>query len=212
MIGTTGTPGQSAAVTSSTFRNTSGLSGGHRTAWATGAGETEIVPSARSLTSVARTSAGFSSGSRRQLTTARARCGSALSACPAARRDAAQQSAPVLDLRVAAVCVDAELGVDQVAPVGQKPRDAVIVRGRLLAGRERQDQVAVGDEALALEPDQRRDQDRRSVLDVDRAAPVEVAVLLDQFVRIEGPVLAPRLDHVQVREKQDRAPRAAAAQ
>ena len=45
-----------------------------------------------------------------------------------------------------------------------------------------------------------------------RAAPVEIAVLLDQLERIDRPVLALRLDDVEMREQQDRLARAAAAQ
>ena len=65
----------------------------------------------------------------------------------------------------------------------------------------------VGLEALALEPDQRVHEDRGHRLVVAGAAPVEVAVLLHQRERVGGPVLAARLDHVEVGQQQQRLAR-----
>ena len=128
-----------------------------------------------------------------------------------ARLDVPGEDLAVAHHRVAAVAVDHVGRVDQRAPVGQQPLDAVVVAAFLVGG-EGQDDVAVERHLLALEADHGLREDRRHVLDVARAPPVEVAVLLGQRERVERPVLAPRLDHVQVGQQQDRLPGAAAAE
>src|SRR5437588_2996322 len=94
----TGTPGHISAVTRSIFDMISGLSGDD---WRSGGGAlrfgllapiivTAIFGSARTRASVPCVSAGVSCGSTRQLTLARAVCGSALLAWPASSRVATQ--------------------------------------------------------------------------------------------------------------------------
>ena len=115
--------------------------------------------------------------------------------------------------RAAAAFVDGELGVDQVAMVIEQPVRAVVRRiGQLLVGGERQDDVAVGLEAFLGILDQVGDEDRRHRLVVDRAAAAEIAVDLLQLERIEIPVLALGLDHVDMGDQQERLARAGAAQ
>ena len=72
----------------------------------------------------------------------------------------------------------------------------------LFAGRERENQVAVGNALLVFQTQQRRDERRRAALHVLRAAAVEVSVVLGQHERIVRPVFALRLDDVEMREQQ----------
>ncbi len=115
--------------------------------------------------------------------------------------------------RAATALVDRELGVDQVAVVLQEPMHAVVRRIRqLLIGRERQDDVAVRLEAFVDVADHVGHEDRRHRLVVDGAAAAEIAVDLLQLERVEIPVLALGLDHVEMRKQQQRAARAGAVQ
>jgi hypothetical protein len=74
--------------------------------------------------------------------------------------------------------VEGQLGVEEVAMVLEEPLhpDAVAIED-LLVGLEREDDVTIG--------------------------PVEPAVLLDERERVGGPVLAPRIDDVEVRDEED---------
>src|SRR6185436_10220506 len=112
--------------------------------------------------------------------------------------------AAVLQHHAAAVVIQHELGVDQLAPVLEQPIDAVGVAA-LLVRRQRQDDVPVGLVALGAIAQQRRHHDRVAVLHVLRAAAVEVAVLLHEHERIDTPVLAQRFDDVEMTDQQHRA-------
>ena len=116
-----------------------------------------------------------------------------------------------LELRVAAVHVPAELGVDEVAAVPEQPVHAVVVGARFLAGGEGEDDVTVGHQAIPLHLDERRDEDRRAVLHVARPSSIEEAVLLGERVRVDAPVGATGGDDVEVGEEEDRLPPAGAA-
>jgi hypothetical protein len=80
--------------------------------------------------------------------------------------------------------------------------DAVAIED-LLVGLEREDDVTIGPVALLPVADQVRDPGRSHRLVVHGAAPVEPAVLLDERERVGGPVLAPRIDDVEVRDEED---------
>ena len=110
---------------------------------------------------------------------------------------------------VAAVEVQAELGVNQIAVLGEQPLDAVR-RAAFLVGREREDHVAIGTVAFLDELDDVGRHDRGAVLHVLGAAAVEEAVALEQRERVHRPVLAPRLDDVEVRQEKQRPLRAGA--
>ncbi len=71
-------------------------------------------------------------------------------------------------------------------------------------GREREDQVAAGLVAFAMQTQKGGDQRGVGLLHVLRAAAVEVAVLLDELEGIGVPVGGQSLDHVDVAEKEDR--------
>src|SRR6266403_5802766 len=82
IVGTTGTPGHSACVTRSTALMISGVRGDGGLGKNLLVGVTLILSFASARTSCWRTSSSVSFGSTRQFTTARAVCGSALSAWP----------------------------------------------------------------------------------------------------------------------------------
>ncbi len=64
--------------------------------------------------------------------------------------------------------------------------------------------VAVGHEALALQSDEIGDGDGIAHLHVLGAAAIVIPVLFHEFEWIGGPVLAPRLHHVQMSDDQYR--------
>src|SRR5207248_899186 len=95
------------------------------------------------------------------------------------------------------VVVQHELGIDELPVIPDEPVDAVAAAA-LLVRRERKNDVATRAKTLVLHPQQRRRHDGIAILHILRAAAVEVAVLLDELEGIGAPVLAPRLDHVEV--------------
>ena len=99
--------------------------------------------------------------------------------------------------------------LDLFAAVLQQPGGTVVVTALLIV-REGHDDVALGDESLALEPDQVGYQVGGFVLDVGGPASVEPAVLLGEPERLHRPVLPPSVHDVEVREEQDRLLRASA--
>ncbi len=105
--------------------------------------------------------------------------------------------------QAAGALVDRERRIDQLATVLQNVIDAVdAVRGLLAAG-QRHDQVATRPEIAFLpEPDHQVEKHGGHGLVVGGAAAVEEAVLFDERERIALPVLASRVDHVDVREQQ----------
>ncbi len=103
----------------------------------------------------------------------------------------------------ARIRVQCELGVDQVAMVLQQPIDAVRFAALLIRG-QRQNQVPVGTVALATEADEGGHQNGVVHLHVLRPAPVEITVLLHELEWVGGPILTPRLYHVEVTDDQHR--------
>ena len=97
-------------------------------------------------------------------------------------------------------------GIEQLRSVGQDPRHPV-VGSALLVGGERHDDVALGDEILGLHPQQDRQVHGTLVLVVGDATTEKHSVALDEFERRQGPVLGVGLDHVVVREQEDRLER-----
>src|SRR5689334_21249429 len=69
----------------------------------------------------------------------------------------------VLDEGVAAVGIDAPLGVDQIAMILDEPRDPVVSATPLLAGGECHDERALRHDVLALEPEQRLGERGRAI-------------------------------------------------
>ena len=108
----------------------------------------------------------------------------------------------------ARIRVEREFGIDQVAVIFQQPIHAVRLSA-LLIGGERQDDVAVRDIAFLLQTNEIGDGNGIGFLHVLGAAPIEIAVLFHEFERIGGPILAPRLDHVEVTDDQNGARRRA---
>ena len=121
-----------------------------------------------------------------------------------ARLHRSHQALAVQDHRIAGVHVEHVRRIDQIAMMAEQPFDAVVIAAAFFARRQREDQVAVGAISLLLESQERGDQNGRPILDVLRAAAVEVAVLLHEGERIHRPVFALRLDDVEMREQEDR--------
>ncbi len=94
-----------------------------------------------------------------------------------------------------------ELGIDQRAIVLQEPVDAVGRPQALLVCGERHE-IARRGEAFLPQPDQRRYPDRRLCLVIGGAAAVEVAILLLEHERIDGPVFLARVDDIDVGEQE----------
>ena len=102
----------------------------------------------------------------------------------------------------AAVGVEGEVDRRRIEPLVGGEVGAVA--GGLLVAGEQDDDVAVGLEAFGAQAQQSGGDRGHALLVVDRAAAVEIAVLLAEREGIAGPVLAARLDHVHVRHQQDR--------
>jgi len=109
-----------------------------------------------------------------------------------------------VDAAACRIAVDHIRRVDERTTIGEQPDDAVGlgVRAGFFAGGQRQDQVAIRHEAITLQPRKDRGEDGAELLVVGRAAPVVIAVLLDERVRVRRPVSAQSRHDVQVGEKQ----------
>ena len=103
----------------------------------------------------------------------------------------------------AAIVIQNKFRIDQLAMVLQQPVSAIRLAAFFVGG-EREDNVAVGDEAFLLHPDQRRDHDRVAVFHVLGAAAVVVAVLLHELKRVGGPVFAAGFDYVEMSDQKKR--------
>ena len=84
----------------------------------------------------------------------------------------------------------------------EQPVDAVGL-AVFFIGRQRQDDVAIWNVAFLSHADEVGYRDGIAVLHVLRAATVEVAVLLDELERIGAPILALRLNDVQMSDNQN---------
>src|SRR6185436_20012757 len=78
-----------------------------------------------------------------------------------------------------------------------------------VAGRH-EDQVSLRLVSFLPIADEIRDENRHHRLVVERASGIEEAVFLDQLERVAFPLLALRLDDVEMAEQHDRLPAAAA--
>ncbi len=116
----------------------------------------------------------------------------------------------VAGVDAAAIGIENVLGVDQIAMILQQPIDAIGFAAFFVGG-EREDDVAIRPVIFLLEANQRGDEDGVAAFHVLRAAAVEVAVLLDEFEGVDGPVFAAGFDHVQVPDEEDGLLRAGAA-
>ncbi len=97
--------------------------------------------------------------------------------------------------------VDGHARVDEIALVFRQPLSAVECAGGFLAAGEGDLDGAQRPVLFLFVADQGVHPNRGFRLVVDDAAGVEVAVLFKQLERIAGPVLALRLDHINVSEQ-----------
>src|SRR6266851_7359852 len=108
----------------------------------------------------------------------------------------------MLFFEFARVQVDAVFGVNPVAMLVQQPVNSV-ERATLLIGGQRKNQVAVRQIAFFFQADEIGNENGVAVLHVLGSAAVKVAVFLDEFEWIGGPILAVRFDDVKVPDEQD---------
>src|SRR5713226_8996575 len=113
-----------------------------------------------------------------------------------------EQTLVFILLKFAAVQVDAVFRVYPVAMFPEQPVHAV-EGAALLVGGQRENEVAIRQISFFFQADEIGDQDGVAFLHIFRAAAVEVAVFLDEFEGIGGPVRPERFDDVQVPDKQD---------
>ena len=104
----------------------------------------------------------------------------------------------------AAAFVEGKFGVDQVAFVRGEPFDAIERAIGFLAAGQRDLDRALGLVACLPEADQRIDPHRRLRFVVGGSAAIEIAIFLDHDERVALPVGAFCLDHVNMRDEQDR--------
>jgi len=98
--------------------------------------------------------------------------------------------------------IECKFSVDQIAVVLQQPLNPQgITVEDFLIGLQRNDNVSIRLVALLHVADQVRNKGRRHELVIGRAASIEITVLLDQLERINRPVLASRLNHIEMREQ-----------
>ena len=100
--------------------------------------------------------------------------------------------------------VQGELGIQQVTVVLRQPLRTVKLTAAFLTTGEGELERTRRHVVLGAQAHEEVRPDRGLGFVVERAACVEVAVLLDQRERIARPVLALGFDHVDVREQQDR--------
>src|SRR6266702_1291404 len=108
----------------------------------------------------------------------------------------------MLFFEFARVQIDAIFRVNPVAMLVQQPVNSV-ERATLLIGGQRKNQVAVRQIAFFFQADEIGNENGVAVLHVLGSAAVKVAVFLDEFEGIGGPVLAVRFDDVKVPDEQD---------
>ena len=115
------------------------------------------------------------------------------------------QTASFFDLSAASVQVQAVGCVDPIAMIGHQPVDAVGVSAFLVRGESHND-VAAGHEALAPQANQCVDKLGHAALHVERPASIEEAIAFGQpeWVQTCGPSIFRRVDHVEMRNQQDR--------
>src|SRR4029077_10259095 len=100
--------------------------------------------------------------------------------------------------------VDRKSGVEEIAPVRREPLRAVKGAGGFLAAGQGQLDRAQRTIFLGAVSNQRVDPYGGFGLVVDAATRIKVAVLLDQLERIARPVLALRLDNIDMGKQQNR--------
>src|SRR5579864_3440376 len=88
-----------------------------------------------------------------------------------------------------------------------EPCDAVRLAAFFVGG-EGEDDVAIRLVAFLLHPNHGGHQNRVAVLYVLRTTAVEVAVLLEEFKRVDGPIFAPRFDYIEMADDKNRFARA----
>ena len=108
----------------------------------------------------------------------------------------------LVELHAAAVGVEHIFGIDEVAMVLDQPVDAIRFAAFLIGG-EREDDVAIGLKAFAVQAEEGLDQDGVGLLHVLGAAAVVVAVFGYELEGVGGPVAAACFDDIEMADEQD---------
>src|SRR6185312_6596164 len=106
-----------------------------------------------------------------------------------ARADLEEQPFALLERAAAAIEIQHQISVDQIAVLLQQKRRPVGISSCLLIRGECDDDVACRPEALALQANQTLHERRIAPLHIFRTAPVKPAVLLRELEGIPRPVL-----------------------
>ena len=85
----------------------------------------------------------------------------------------------------------------------QQPLDAVGTVPAFFIRGEGEDDIPIGRESLAFEADEVGDEESGITLNVLRATAVEVAILFEEFERVDGPVCATGFDDIEMGEEED---------
>src|SRR5205807_4199789 len=116
--------------------------------------------------------------------------------------DSHQETLAGLALKAAGIGVETVLGIYQVVVVLGQPVGPVILAAFFI-GSQGQYQVSRGRPAFLFQADEIGYKNCVAVFDVHGATPIEVAINLIELERVHGPVLAQRLDHIQVADEQN---------
>src|SRR5579864_4660818 len=99
--------------------------------------------------------------------------------------------------------IEHKFRVNQIAMILDQPIRAVEIAALFVGGKGEND-VAIRDIIFLLKTKQSGDHDGVTIFHVLSAASVEISVLLDELERVGSPVLAARLNHVEMSNEQDR--------
>ena len=102
--------------------------------------------------------------------------------------------------------IEGEIGLEPFSVMLKHVGDAVDAIGGFLPAGQRQAERAARAEILRAQTDHQINEHRRHGFIVGAAAAVEETVFLDQRERIALPVGAVRVDHIDMRQQQQRAP------
>ncbi len=122
-----------------------------------------------------------------------------------------KQTFAVFRVAAAAVEIDDQRGIDQVAMLLEEKGGTVGVAAGLFVGGECDDDVVIRNEFLAPQSNQGFRQSRIAVLHVDGTAAIEPSFSLRQLERVDRPILGFGFHHIEVPQEQDGVARVFAA-
>ena len=115
-----------------------------------------------------------------------------------------------LEIHSAAIGIKSEGGLHQLGMILQEPVDTIRLTS-LFVCREREDEVAVRFESFFVQAQEGRHENGVAVFHILRAAPVIIAIFLDELKGIGGPVLTARFNDIFMPDEEDWRLRAGSA-